>query len=84
MLLVPLSTIRSPLVVVGASASNAAVWVVCPVPPLAIATVPVTLAAVPVVFWFRVGKSAATAIVNAPVPVVDFKIPVVRALVPAE
>ena len=31
-----------------------------PVPPLATATMPVTLAAVPVVFWLRVGTSAAT------------------------
>jgi hypothetical protein len=36
-----------------------AVRVVSPVPPLATATVPVTLAAVPVVFWFKVGTSAA-------------------------
>ena len=33
--------------------------VVAPVPPFAIATVPVTLDAVPVVFWFNVGMSAA-------------------------
>ena len=33
--------------------------VVDPVPPLTTATVPVTLAAVPVVFWFSVGTSAA-------------------------
>ena len=32
----------------------------------------VTVAAFPVVFWFSVGKSPATAIVNAPVVVVDF------------
>ena len=30
-----------------------------PVPPLAVATMPVTLAAVPVVFWFKVGTSPA-------------------------
>ena len=41
-------------------------------------------AAEPVVFWFNVGKSAATATVRAPVPVVVFKIPVPRADVPAE
>ena len=33
---------------------------VAPVPPFATATVPVTLAAVPVVFWFSVGMSVAT------------------------
>ena len=33
-----------------------------PVPPLATATMPVTLAAVPVVFWFRVGMSAASSV----------------------
>ena len=60
------------------------VYVVCPVPPLATATVPVTFAAVPVVFWLRVGKSPAAAMDNAPVVVVDFKIPVLRAEVPAE
>ena len=42
------------------------------------------MAALPVVFWFKVGKSAATAMVRAPVPVVLFKIPVDRADVPAE
>ena len=44
----------------------------------------VRVAALPVVFWFNVGKSAATAIDNAPVVVVDFKMPVVSADVPAE
>lgn len=39
--------------------------VVRPVPPLATATVPVTLAAVPVVFWFSVGTSAATIAANS-------------------
>ena len=39
-----------------------------PVPPLATATVPVTLAAVPVVFWFRVGISAATTARNVGTP----------------
>ena len=38
------------------NAVNAALAVVCPVPPFAIATVPVTFAAVPVVFWLSVGK----------------------------
>jgi hypothetical protein len=37
---------------------------------------PVILAAVPVVDWFRVGKSAATAIENTPVVVVFFMMPV--------
>ena len=53
--------IKSPAVVTGDSALNAADAVVCPVPPLAIATVPVTLDAVPVVFWLKVGQ------VNVPV-----------------
>jgi hypothetical protein len=44
----------------------------------------VTVAALPVVFWFNIGKSPATAIVNAPVVVVLFRIPVVRAEVPRE
>jgi hypothetical protein len=44
----------------------------------------VAVPALPVVLWLRVGKSPATAILKAPVPVVDFKIPVVRAEVPAE
>lgn len=47
---------------------NAAEAVVCPVPPLAIATVPVTFEAVPVVFWFRVGTSAATNARNVGTP----------------
>ena len=42
MLSVPSLTIKSPLVVVGANASNAATAVVWPVPPLAIGRVPVT------------------------------------------
>ena len=41
---------------------------VAPVPPLAIATVPVTLDAVPVVFWFKVGMSAATTALNVGAP----------------
>lgn len=59
-LLAPLPIIRSPVVVTGDKALNAALAVVWPVPPLAIATTPVTLLAVPVVFWFNVGTSAAT------------------------
>ena len=53
-------------------------WVVEPVPPLAMANVPVTLAAVPVVFWLSVGKSAATAMLGTPVVVVFINIPVAR------
>ncbi len=44
----------------------------------------VNFAALPVVFWLSVGKSAATAIVRAPVAVVDLMIPVARADVPNE
>ena len=44
-----------------AKAVIAAACVVCPVPPLAKLTVPVTLLAVPVVFWLNVGQ------VNVPV-----------------
>ena len=36
----------------------------------------VTVAALPVVFWFRIGKSPAMAIEGTPVPVVFFSIPV--------
>jgi hypothetical protein len=49
-----------PLVVAAAKAFIAPCAVVAPEPPLAMATVPVTFAAVPVVFWFNVGMSAAT------------------------
>lgn len=49
-LFVPLPRIRSPVVVMGDKALNAADAVVWPVPPLRMATVPVTLEAVPVVF----------------------------------
>ena len=48
-----------PFVTAAAKLFLAACAVVPPVPPLAIATVPVTLAAVPVVFWFSVGTSPA-------------------------
>jgi len=41
------------------------VW---PVPPLTAATVPVTLAALPVVVWFKVGMSAATKARNVGAP----------------
>ena len=46
-LFVPLPIIRSPVVVIGDKALNADPAVVWPVPPLATATVPVTLAALP-------------------------------------
>lgn len=69
-LLTPLPMIRSPVLVIGDKALNAAPAVVWPVPPLAIATVPVTLLAVPVVFWFRVGTSAATIARNVGTPAV--------------
>ena len=46
-LFVPLPTIKSPVVVMGDKALNADPAVVWPVPPLPIATVPVTLAAFP-------------------------------------
>ena len=55
---------------------------VTPVPPEATAKVAESPAAVPEVFWFKVGKSAATAIDNAPVVVVLFTIPVAKADVP--
>ncbi len=60
-LLAPLPIIRSPVLVTGDKALNAALAVVWPVPPLRMATVPVTLLAVPVVFWLNVGQ------VNVPV-----------------
>lgn len=41
----------SPTDVIGESALNALAFVVCPVPPFVIATVPVTFAAVPVVLF---------------------------------
>jgi hypothetical protein len=44
------------------------VSVVAPVPPLATATVPVTFDAVPVVFWFSVGISAAAIARNVGTP----------------
>jgi hypothetical protein len=42
----------------------------------------VTVAALPVVFWLRVGKSEAIAVVKAPVLVVDLTIPVALPDVP--
>ena len=54
---VPLVVKNFPLLLVwlGTSALKAVLAVVAPVPPFATATVPVTLEAVPVVFWFHVG-----------------------------
>ena len=51
---------------------------VAPVPPLAIAKVAERPAAVPVVFWFRVGKSAATAMLGTPVVMVFLRMPVAK------
>ena len=62
--------------VVAPRAVRAVAAVLDPVPPFAIATIPVTFADVPEVFWFNVGKSAATAIDGTPVPVVFLRIPV--------
>jgi hypothetical protein len=45
-----LPIIKSPVVVTGDNALNAAEAVVWPVPPLPIATVPVTFAALPLMF----------------------------------
>jgi hypothetical protein len=77
-LFVPFPIIKSPVVVIGLKALNAVDAVVCPVPPLAIATVPVTLAAVPEVLTLIVlGKLKVTASVDAEavicdaVPVID-------------
>ena len=50
----------------------AAAAVVAPVPPLAIASVAERPAAVPVVFWFSVGMSAATTARNVGTPAVPF------------
>ena len=60
-ILVPLDLSTLFAVCVPDRALSAACWVVWPVPPFAIATVPVTLEAVPVVFWLKVGQ------VNVPV-----------------
>jgi hypothetical protein len=59
-LFTPLPIIKSPVEVTGDRALNAAEAVVWPVPPELIARVDDKPAAVPVVFWFRVGTSAAT------------------------
>ena len=48
--LVPLPRKKSPAVTEPAIALRAACYVVCPVPPLAIATVPVTFVALPEIF----------------------------------
>ena len=72
--------------VVPVTVPAAAVTVIAALPSKAtplIALGVVSVAADPVVLWFNVGKSAATAVVNAPVPVVVFTIPVAKAAVPA-
>ena len=43
-----------------------------PVPPFATATIPVTFAAVPVVFWLSVGISAPTIALKVGTPAVPF------------
>ena len=53
---VPLPRKYEPDVVAPANVFIAPCAVVLPEPPLATATVPVTLDAVPVVFWFKVGN----------------------------
>ena len=58
---VPLPRKYEPLVTAPAKAFIAAWAVIWPEPPLAMATVPVTFDAVPVVFWLNVGQ------VNVPV-----------------
>lgn len=63
-------------------AATAVAFPVLVIGPVRLAFV-VTVAAFPVVFWFSVGKSPATAMVKAPVVVVLFKIPVASADVPA-
>lgn len=80
-------------VVLGATVCNAdvvfpnstllAAKVVAPVPPDPTAKVALNPAAVPEVFWFSVGKSAATAIDNAPEVVVLLSMPVAKDEVPA-
>ena len=50
--------------------------VVTPVPPDKTASVAESPAAVPELFWFKTGKSAATAIDGTPVVVVFFSMPV--------
>ena len=78
---VPVAAPMSGVISVGVLARTTApepVEEVCPVPPDATASVADNPAAVPVVFWFKVGKSAATAIDGAPVVVVFLSIPVAR------
>ena len=70
--LVPLPRRYCPLVTAPANVFMAACAVVWPEPPLATATTPVTLAAVPVVFWFSVGTSAATIARNVGTPADPF------------
>ena len=58
--------------VVAPKLVRAVAAVVAPVPPFATATVPVTFEAVPVVFWLRVGMSAATRVRKVGTPAVPF------------
>ena len=62
----PLPRIKSPAVVMGDKALKPADAVVWPVPPLAIATVPVTFAALPLIFPLTCepGKLSALNVVN--------------------
>ena len=78
-MLVAVATPRIGVTSVGLVASALAplpVEVVTPVPPEATASVAESPAAVPELFWFKTGKSAATAIDGAPVVVVFFSMPV--------
>jgi hypothetical protein len=68
-LFTPVPIIKSPVEVIGESALNAAEAVVCPVPPFAIATVPVTFPAVPAVAAFKFATWVVLATVNGAVPV---------------
>ena len=79
--LVAVATPRIGVTSVGLVASALAplpVEVVTPVPPEATASVALKDAAEPEVFWFKVGKSAATAMLGTPVVVVFLSIPVAR------
>jgi hypothetical protein len=61
---VPVAINKSPVVVSGDNALNAAAADVCPVPPELIASVAERPAAVPDVFWFKVGTSATAILRN--------------------
>ena len=73
-----LTEVTEPLPVPAPRFVRAVAASVAPVPPLRIATVPVTFAAVPLVFWLSVGKSPATAMLGTPVVVVFLRMPVAR------